>query len=91
MDTAILTGLISAGAAIVVCLVNNHYQSIEADKRHETTISLISYRLEQLEQKVDKHNNIIERIYALEKRTDVIEEKIKVANNRLADLEDDAK
>jgi hypothetical protein len=48
---------------------------------------LISYRLEQLEQKVDKHNNMVERTYALERRADVMEEKQKVANNRIADLE----
>ncbi len=45
MDTAIITGLISAGAAIIVCLVNNHYQRIESDKKHEANIMLISYRL----------------------------------------------
>ena len=48
---------------------------------------LISYRLEELEKKVDKHNNLIERTYELERKTDVLEEKQKVANNRIADLE----
>ena len=28
--------------------------------------ALIAYRLEQLEQKVSKHNNLVERTYALE-------------------------
>ena len=41
---------------------------------------LMSYRLEQLEKKVDKHNNFAERI-------PVIEEQIKVTNHRLTDLE----
>lgn len=49
--------------------------------------ALIAYRLEQLEKKVMAHNNLVERTYALEKRADVYEEKIKVANNRIADLE----
>jgi hypothetical protein len=49
--------------------------------------ALISYRLEQLENKVHKHNNLIERTYQLEKRCEVLEEKQKVANHRLDDLE----
>lgn len=44
------------------------------------TTALIAYRLEQLERKVDKHNNMIERTY-------ILEEKMKVANHRIDDLE----
>jgi len=49
--------------------------------------ALIAYRLEELERKVDKHNSVIERTYNLEKKAEVFDEKIKVANNRIADLE----
>ena len=42
---------------------------------------LISYRVEQLEKKVDKHNNFAERL-------PVVEEQIKVINHRLEDVED---
>lgn len=87
MDTTILASVISAGAAIIVCMINNHFQSIKQAKAHNDNIMLISYRLDQLEQKVDKHNNLIERTYALERRADVMEEKQKVANNRISDLE----
>ena len=38
---------------------------------------LTNYRIEQLEKKVDKHNNLIERTYELEKKVAVIEEDIK--------------
>ena len=48
---------------------------------------LTSYRLEQLEKKVQAHNNLIERTYKLEERTELQEEKIKVANHRIEDLE----
>ena len=41
---------------------------------------LTSYRSEQLEKKVDRHNNFAQRI-------PVIEEQIKVANHRIGDLE----
>jgi hypothetical protein len=42
---------------------------------------LTTYRIEQLEKKVDKHNNFAEKI-------PVIEEQIKVANHRISDLEE---
>lgn len=52
-----------------------------------TANKLTNYRIEQLEKKVEKHNSIVEKMYGLESRTDVIEEKIKVANHRIDDLE----
>lgn len=49
--------------------------------------ALIAYRLELLEKKVGKHNSVVERTFKLEEQTAVIEEKIKVANHRIEDLE----
>jgi hypothetical protein len=43
--------------------------------------ALITYRLEQLEEKVNKHNSVIERTYALESRISVDEEKIAQLEN----------
>lgn len=58
--------------------------------QHEKTVALIEYRLLELEKKQDKHNNVIERTYNLEQQAAVLEEKVKVANNRIADLEKEA-
>ena len=49
--------------------------------------ALIDYRLEQLEQKVSKHNNLVERSYALEESVALMDERVRVANHRIADLE----
>lgn len=49
--------------------------------------ALIAYRLEQLEQKVSKHNKLVERTYALEESVALLEERQKVANHRIDDLE----
>ena len=48
---------------------------------------LTAYRLEQLEKKVDKHNCLIERTYKLEEKCTLLDEKIKVSNHRIEDLE----
>lgn len=78
--TAILAAVISALAAVVVCVISNHYQN-------ENTRNLLEYRLTQLEEKVDKHNNLVERTYKLEQHNEVQDEKIKEANHRIEDLE----
>lgn len=52
-----------------------------------TANRLTNYRIEQLEKKVEKHNNLIDRVYELEKHEAVIDEEIAVANHRIKDLE----
>ena len=47
---------------------------------------LVVYRIEQLEKKVEKHNNVLERVYVLEKDDAVIKEDLKVVNHRIEDL-----
>lgn len=42
--------------------------------------ALTEYRLDKVEEKMDKHNKVIERTF-------VLEEKIEVANHRISDLE----
>lgn len=48
---------------------------------------LSNYRIEQLEKKVDKHNNLVERTYKLEQDLAVLDEQQRVANHRISDLE----
>ncbi len=45
-----------------------------------TSSKLTTFRLEKLEEKVDKHNSFAERM-------PVVEEKIKVLNHRIEDIE----
>lgn len=52
-----------------------------------TAGKLTNYRIEQLEKRVEAHNNLVTRMYAVEKHEEVIDEKIEVANHRIADLE----
>ena len=77
---AIVTGIVG----IAVCIVNNHYQS-------KATRILIEYKIEELTKRVDKHNNVIDRTFVLEKVVEVQAEKISVANNRIKDLEEEGK
>ena len=40
------------------------------------SMALIIYRLEQLEKKVNKHNNLIDRMYKAETNIEVIQEEV---------------
>ena len=43
-------------------------------------LKLVNYRITQLEEKVNKHNQVIQRTF-------ILEEQMKVANHRIDDLE----
>lgn len=83
MIEAIITGIVG----IVVCMINNVFQQKKADEQHNTTITLIEYKLDQLTRKVELHNNAVERLYEVERKLGIDEEKIDVANHRIEDLE----
>lgn len=47
----------------------------------------VKTRLNYIEEKLDKHNNVVERVYKLEQDQAVIINKQKVADHRIHDLE----
>lgn len=83
----IIAALISAGAAIVVCLISQSRQAMKLEAQLDKQTALLEQRLGQLSERVEKHNNVIERTYKLEELTAVQTEQIKVANHRIEDLE----
>lgn len=52
-----------------------------------TANKLTNYRIEQLEKKVEGLGAIIEKTYKLEEEHNLFDEKFKVVNHRIADLE----
>ncbi len=76
MNTEIIVALIASGGGLLGSLVG----VIASSK-------LTTYRIQQLENKVEKHNTVIERTYKLEETKAVMQEQIRVANHRIADLE----
>lgn len=76
MET-IISACISAGVTLIVCMINNHGQQ-------EKTRALMEYKLNELTKRVEKHNSVVERTY-------ILEEKMKVANHRIEDLEEEHK
>lgn len=48
---------------------------------------LTAYRIQKLEEKVQAHNNLIDRMYKVEQRIEVDENRLKVSEHRINDLE----
>ena len=74
MET-IISACISAAVTLIVCVISNNAQQ-------EKTRTLMEYKLEELTKRVNEHNNLIKRTYALEEKMSVHEEQIKVANHK---------
>ena len=83
MGEALITGAV----AILVGLISGFFQMRQVRQQNDKTVALIDYKLDELTKRVDKHNNVVERTYKLEELTALKEEKIKVANHRIEDLE----
>ena len=77
---SIIVAAITGGLALMGTLAGTYFANRKSS-------ALIAYRLEELEKKVQAHNNLVERMYQVEERTELQEEKIKVANHRIEDLE----
>ena len=60
----IAVAVITAGFAFLGVYISNRKQA-----------ALVAYRLEKLEEKVDKHNNVVERMYKLESRVETNEKQ----------------
>ena len=76
-----ITEIIIAIISLVGTMIGT-YGGIRASNK------MTNYRIEQLEKKVEKHNNVVERMYKIEENQAVINNNIKVANHRIDDLEE---
>lgn len=74
--------------AIIVALITGAFSFLGVYFSNRKNAAIIEVRLANLERKVEAHNHLVERMYAAEEKQAVTDEKIKVVNNRLKDLED---
>lgn len=74
--------------SIIVALITGVLALAGTYAANRKAAALMEYRLEQLEKKVDKHNNLVERMYAVEERTERQQDELKRQNERLRILEE---
>lgn len=83
MSDAIITGIV----AILVCIINNWVQYSKTRQETDKTVALIELRLSELSDRVDRHNQVIERTYKLEESTALQDAELKRLNERLKIME----
>lgn len=75
MTESIIIALISGGLALVGTVMSNLFAN-----------SKTIYRIQQLESKVEKHNNLVERMYLCEGQIKVIEQAQKDDEKDISEL-----
>ena len=80
MSEAIIVAAISGGLAligtIITVLVSNKSQAKEMYARMDKHQAVTDEKIDELSRRVEKHNNMIERTFDLERRMSVAEAKI---------------
>ena len=85
--TAAISGASAAIAAIMVAVIQSRAQHNQVLAEMDKRDALQAQRIEMLERKMDKHNQLIERTYALEQTTAVHAEQISAVNRRISGIE----
>lgn len=80
---AVITGLFSF-VGILISTKSQHTKTIE---EVNMSIALIQKDIQNLEKKQDLHNSVITRMYEVEKAVEVLDQKQRVADHRIEDLE----
>ena len=87
MNTEIIVALVTSAFTLVGVIITVVAGSRKTSKEIKAQSDLTLYRIEQLEVKQDKHNTLIERMYQAEDKITLLDERVKVANHRIDDLE----
>ena len=84
MSEAIIVAIITGGLSLIGVIVSNNRTAQSMDKSMDAKLdkqqAVTETKLEELTREVRTHNNFAQRI-------PVLEEQMKVANHRIADLE----
>lgn len=77
---AIITAIITGGLALIGVIITNTSSNRRVEAKLEKSQAVTDTKIEELTREVREHNNFA-------KRMPVVEEQIKVINNRVKDLE----
>ena len=80
MSEAIIVAIITGGLSLIGVVVSNSHTAQSMDAKLDKQQAVTETKLEELTLEVQTHNNFAQRI-------PVLEEQMKVANHRIADLE----
>ena len=80
MSPAIITAI----STVLGALISGVVAIIVSAHQHDKSMALIEYRIKELEEKMDKHNNLVERVA-------ITERDLKTAFKRIDETRDDVR
>lgn len=84
MTEAIICAIVTGGLSLLGIIYASNKSASKMDAKMDTQQAVIETKMDELTREVREHNNFARRM-------PVVEEKIKVINHRLQDLEQDMK
>lgn len=91
MTSEMIVALITGGCSLVGVIVSNVFANKKVQNSVETHQAVTDEQIKALSNRVEKHNSVIDRTYVVEQRCEVLTEKQRTANHRIADLEEEIK
>lgn len=84
---SIIVALIIGGLSLLGTIYTSKQQHSITIEEVKNEVSLIKKDIKNLEEKQDKHNSLIERVYNIEATLKVMDNREKVTEHRIEDLE----
>lgn len=84
---SIIVALITGGLSFIGIIYTSKQQHSITIEEVKNEVSLIKKDIKNLEEKQDKHNSLIERVYDIEATLRVVDNREKVTERRIEDLE----
>lgn len=88
MSEGIIIALITLCGTLVGVFWSARVTQDKVAQQLETQQAVTETKIDHLTEEVRRHNEFAQRIPHIEGRLDVLDERVKVANNRIKDLED---
>ena len=79
--------MVTGGFSLAGIIITNILSNRKIEHQLEMSMAVTNTKLEDLTKQVEKHNNVVERVFKLEETDKLLDEKISVANHRILDLE----
>lgn len=80
---ALVTGIFTLAGVVITVVAGNRKTAQQISANAKVTL----YRIEQLEKKQDKHNSLIDRMYQVEDKINILDERTNSNTRRIDDLE----
>lgn len=81
-------GIVVSIISLLITVYTIIRSNAKSEEKMQGEIALVKSDINHLSEKVEKHNQMVERTYKLEQETAVLKEEMKVEQHRTADLEE---